>query len=188
MSSRRTFVLTGLAGLLAGATVRRAGAAQPFPNDPVAIVNAIYARAARGKGDGGGTFMIEDGRQGKISVQIAGGFVGPGRCQHAEGRCPADRFRSRHQLARAGREIVQGRGGEAGDRQGGRDGYHHRPDAARQARDNTIRYNFVREDGKWNSMTSAAPSTAKPGRSAPSSASSLRNWPDQIRNSWKQMK
>ena len=29
-------------------------------NDPGAIVNAIYARAAKGKGDGGGAFIIEN--------------------------------------------------------------------------------------------------------------------------------
>ena len=59
MVSRRTFLLTGLAGLLAGAASRPARAAQTFQNEPVAILNAIYARAARGKGDGGGAFIIE---------------------------------------------------------------------------------------------------------------------------------
>ena len=60
MIARRTLILTGLTGLLAGATARRGQAAQPSPSDPVAIINAIYARAAKGKGDGGGTFIIED--------------------------------------------------------------------------------------------------------------------------------
>jgi hypothetical protein len=55
---RRALILTGAAGLLAGAVSRRAGAATPAPNDPVAIVNAIYARAA--KGDGGGAFIVEN--------------------------------------------------------------------------------------------------------------------------------
>ena len=36
------------------------GAAPPSPNDPVAIVTAIYTRAAKGKGDGGGGFVIEN--------------------------------------------------------------------------------------------------------------------------------
>ena len=39
---------------------RFARAAPPSANDPVAIVNAIYARAAKGKGDGGGAFVIEN--------------------------------------------------------------------------------------------------------------------------------
>jgi hypothetical protein len=42
---------------------RRLGAPSPTPptaNDPVAIINAIYARVAKGKGDGGGGFVIEN--------------------------------------------------------------------------------------------------------------------------------
>jgi hypothetical protein len=61
MITRRNFVLTGL---LAGAIAPRARAAQPSPapaqNDPVAILTAIYTRAARGKGTSGGGFVIED--------------------------------------------------------------------------------------------------------------------------------
>ena len=60
MITRRSLLLTGTTGLLAGAIARRAGAAPSSPNDPVAIITAIYARAARGKGDGGGTFVIEN--------------------------------------------------------------------------------------------------------------------------------
>src|SRR6202163_2011606 len=57
MITRRKFTLTGTAGLLAGAIAPCAFATSP--DDPVAIVNAIYARAAKGKGDGGGAFIIE---------------------------------------------------------------------------------------------------------------------------------
>ena len=60
MISRRTLLLTGLAGLLAGAAPRLARAAPPSPSDPLAIINAIYARAAKGKGDSGGAFIIEN--------------------------------------------------------------------------------------------------------------------------------
>jgi Protein of unknown function (DUF3828) len=60
MMSRRALILNGMAGLWAGAMSRPALAAGPSPNDPVAIVNAIYARAAKGKGNGGGGFVIED--------------------------------------------------------------------------------------------------------------------------------
>ncbi len=60
MISRRTLLLTGTAGLSAAALSRFAGAAPPLANDPVAIVNAVYARAAKGKGDGGGAFIIEN--------------------------------------------------------------------------------------------------------------------------------
>jgi hypothetical protein len=60
MITRRTLLLTGAAGLSATARSRFARAAPPLANDPVAIVKAIYARAARGKGDGGGAFVIEN--------------------------------------------------------------------------------------------------------------------------------
>jgi hypothetical protein len=63
MITRRALFLTGMTGmtaLLAGDLSRGAAAAPPSPNDPAAIVNAIYARAARGKGDGGGGFIIEN--------------------------------------------------------------------------------------------------------------------------------
>jgi hypothetical protein len=59
MITRRLLLLTGTTGLLAGAITQRADAAQPTQNDPVAIINAIYTRAAKSKGDGGGGFVIE---------------------------------------------------------------------------------------------------------------------------------
>src|SRR5882724_10416616 len=60
MITRRTLVLTGLSCWLVGAAIGHAQAAQPSPADPVAIINAIYARAAKGKGKGGGAFIIEN--------------------------------------------------------------------------------------------------------------------------------
>ena len=57
MITRRAFVLTAAAGLLAAAS-RPALADPASPNDPRSIVNDIYTRAARGKGDGGGGFLI----------------------------------------------------------------------------------------------------------------------------------
>jgi hypothetical protein len=58
MTTRRALVLTGVTGLLA-ALSPSAFAVPPTSNDPVAIVNAIYARAAKGKGDGGGGFLVD---------------------------------------------------------------------------------------------------------------------------------
>ncbi len=61
MIPRRALILTGMTGLLAAAFSRTALAAPPVSaNDPVAIVKGIYARAAKGKGDGGGAFIIEN--------------------------------------------------------------------------------------------------------------------------------
>ena len=56
MVTRRKLILSGAAGLLAAILPRAALAA---PDDPVGIVTAIYTRAAKGKGDGGGGFVIE---------------------------------------------------------------------------------------------------------------------------------
>jgi Protein of unknown function (DUF3828) len=58
MLTRRMLVLTGLIGILAASDPRSARAEPPAANDPVAIVTAIYTRAA--KGDGGGGFVIEN--------------------------------------------------------------------------------------------------------------------------------
>ena len=59
MVSRRQLIFLATAGLFAAAS-RRALAAPPAASDPVAIVTAIYTRAAKGKGDGGGAFVIEN--------------------------------------------------------------------------------------------------------------------------------
>jgi hypothetical protein len=58
MITRRAVVFTGATSLLA-AVSPGAFAAPPTPGNPVAIVNAIYARAAKGKGDGGGGFLVD---------------------------------------------------------------------------------------------------------------------------------
>jgi hypothetical protein len=54
MLTRRSFVAASLF-----ATLNAAAAQAPSANDPVAILTAIYTRAAKGKGDGGGAFIIE---------------------------------------------------------------------------------------------------------------------------------
>src|ERR1700688_1958837 len=60
MLTRRTFALASLIGILAANDRRSARAEPPPASDPVAIVTAIYIRAAKGKGDGGGGFVIEN--------------------------------------------------------------------------------------------------------------------------------
>ena len=57
MVTRRKLILFGATGLLAATMPRVALTA---PDDPVGIVTAIYTRAAKGKGDGGGGFVIEN--------------------------------------------------------------------------------------------------------------------------------
>ena len=60
MVSRRALIVSGAAGLLAAASSRLAVAAPHSPADPAGIVTAIYTRATKGKGDGGGAFIIEN--------------------------------------------------------------------------------------------------------------------------------
>ncbi len=57
MITRRHLVLTGI---LIATKAPLARAEPVSTDDPVAIVNAIYTRAAKGKGDGGGGFIIEN--------------------------------------------------------------------------------------------------------------------------------
>jgi len=57
MVTRRKLILSGATGLLAATLPRAALAA---PGDPAGILTAIYTRVAKGKGDGGGTFVIEN--------------------------------------------------------------------------------------------------------------------------------
>jgi hypothetical protein len=60
MITRRALISICLASLFGGATARAAFAEPASASDPVAIVTAIYTRAAKGKGDGGGSFVIEN--------------------------------------------------------------------------------------------------------------------------------
>ena len=60
MLTRRNLLLTSLTGLLVATEFGRTHAQSPAPNDPVAIITAIYARVAKGKGDGGGGFVVEN--------------------------------------------------------------------------------------------------------------------------------
>ena len=59
MITRRALISTAMTGLLTSAMARPALAEPPSP-DPVAILTAIYTRAAKGKGDSGGAFVIEN--------------------------------------------------------------------------------------------------------------------------------
>jgi hypothetical protein len=55
MVTRRKLILSGATALLATVLPRHAAAA----DDPAGILTAIYTRIAKGKGDGGGTFVIQ---------------------------------------------------------------------------------------------------------------------------------
>ena len=151
MITRRTLLLTGTAGLSAAALSRFARAAPTLANDPVAIVNAIYARAAKGKGDGGGAFIIENKAAkarylskalvalwAKADAHTPKGDVGPIDFDPVTNSQEPDvkSFKVVVEKLDADKAVVAvtiaGRG---------------TPRA--KAADNLIRYNFVRDDGKW---------------------------------------
>lgn len=73
MITRRSLVLAGAAAVLTRLPQGSALAAPPVPTDPLAIVNAIYVRAAKGKGDGGGGFVTnsKEARAKNLSKSLA---------------------------------------------------------------------------------------------------------------------
>jgi hypothetical protein len=148
MIDRRALILTGIAGLLAGSVSR---AAPPSPDDPVAIVNAIYTRAAKGKGDGGGGFVTENkpakakylskaliALWAKADAHTPKGDVGPVDFDPVTNSQDPDvkSFQLATEKLEADKAVIAvtlaGR----------------RAPRAKPA-DNTIRYNFVRDDGQW---------------------------------------
>ena len=60
MLTRRGLLLASLAGFSPAAEFCSARAQSPAFGDPVAMITAIYSRVAKGKGDGGGGFVIEN--------------------------------------------------------------------------------------------------------------------------------
>jgi hypothetical protein len=146
MITRRALTLTGVAAF----------AVSPFalaapPSDPVAIVNAIYARAARGKGDGGGAFIIENKAAkarylskalvalwAKADAHTPKGDVGPVDFDPVTNSQEPDvkSFSVAAEKLEADKAVVAVTiAGHGAGRQ--------------KAADNTIRYNFVRDGGEW---------------------------------------
>ena len=150
MITRRSLLVTGMTGLLAGAITHRAGAAQPSQNDPVEIINAIYTRAAKGKGDGGGAFIIENKAAkakylsrslvtlwAKADANTPKGDVGPIDFDPVTNSQEPDvkSFKVVAEKLEADKAVIAvtitGRTARA------------------KPADEIVRYNFVRDDGKW---------------------------------------
>ena len=149
MITRRAIFSGCVAVALAGALSRRTLAASP--DDPVAIVNAIYARAAKGKGDGGGGFIIENKAAkakylskalvalwAKADAHTPKGDVGPVDFDPVTNSQEPDvkSFTVVTEKLEADRAVIAvtivGRGA-----------------ARAHSVDNTIRYSFVGDDGLW---------------------------------------
>jgi hypothetical protein len=151
MISRRRIVLTCAVGLLAAAPIHPALAAPPSAGDPLALVNAIYARAAKGKGDGGGAFIIESKAAktkylskalvalwAKADAHTPKGDVGPVDFDPVTNSQEPDveSFKAVAETLDADKAMIAVT--IAG----------HGAPRAKPA-DNTIRYNFVRDGGQW---------------------------------------
>jgi hypothetical protein len=148
MITRRKLVLLGATVLVVAGPAQAAPAA---PSDPVAIVNAIYARAAKGKGDGGGGFVIETKAAkakylSKSLIRLwadadghtAKGDVGPIDFDPVTNSQDPDvkSFKVVTEKLEADKAVI------AVTITG------HRVPAP-QPEDQLIRYNFVRDDGQW---------------------------------------
>ena len=149
MVTRRKLILSGATGLLA-ATLQRAALAAP--DDPVGIVTAIYTRAAKGKGDGGGGFVIENQAAkakylskslvalwAKAVARTPKGDVGPIDFDPVTNSQDPDvkSFRLAAEQQGAGKATVAVTIES------------HQREARANAADKTIRYDFVQEAGQW---------------------------------------
>jgi len=161
MITRRALALTGTAALLASAVSR---AAPPSTNDPVAIVNAIYARAAKGKGDGGGAFVTENKAAkakylskalaalwAKADAHTPKGDVGPVDFDPVTNSQEPD-VKSYNVVA----EKLEGDKAAIAVTISGRGAPREKPI------DNTIHYLFVRDDGIWKIDDIAGASDGEP--------------------------
>ena len=100
MITRRSLLRPPRPARFAGAIAHRAGAAQPSPNDPASIITAIYTRAAKGKGDGGGAFIIEnDAAKAKYLSKSLVALWARADAHTPKGDVGPIDFRSRHQFA-----------------------------------------------------------------------------------------
>jgi hypothetical protein len=148
MIARRTLILSGAATVLTAILPPHAHAA----DDPTAILTAIYTRVTKGKGDGGGTFVIENkaARAKYLSNSLAmlwnkadartrrgdGGPVGFDPVTNSQDPdVKSFKVAAEKQAADKATMAVTI---EA-----------HQRDARANAADKTVRYDFVLEGGQW---------------------------------------
>jgi hypothetical protein len=149
MITRRA-IFSGCATVVLAAALSRP-AAPSAPNDPVAIVTAIYTRAAKGNGDGGGAFVIENKAAkanylskslvalwAKADAHTPKGDVGPVDFDPVTNSQEPDvkSFTVTMEKREADKAIIAVTLASRG------------APRAKPA-DNTIRYNFVHDDGQW---------------------------------------
>ena len=148
MISRRNLIVSGAAAVLASAMPSYARAA----DDPTGILTAVYTRVAKGKGDGGGTFVIENKAAkakylskslialwAKADARTKKGDVGPVDFDPVTNSQDPDvkSFKVAAEKQEADKATVAVTTES------------HQRDARANAADKTIRYDFVNEAGQW---------------------------------------
>lgn len=150
MNTRRKLILSGMAGLLAAGLPGRALAAPPTADDHAAIVTAIYARAAKGKGDAGGDFLIEKASRTKYLSKSLTALWAKADARTRKGDVGPVDFdpvtNSQDPDVKSVKVVVEKAELEKATIAATIEG--HRGPRARPA-DQTIRYDFIREAGQW---------------------------------------
>jgi uncharacterized protein DUF3828 len=147
MVTRRKLILSGTAALLAAFLPRHAGAV----DDPVGILTAIYTRVAKGKGDSGGTFVIQKASRAKY---LSSGLVALWAKADARTRKgdsgPVDFDPVTNSQDPDVKSFKVAMGKQEPDKatvavtiEG------HQQEARTKETDKTIRYDLVREAGQW---------------------------------------
>jgi hypothetical protein len=148
MVSRRELILSAAAALLAPVLPRHAAAA----DDPAGILTAIYTRVAKGKGDGGGTFVIQTkaSRTKYLSNALVALWAkADARTRKGDGG-PVDFdpvTNSQDPDVKSFKVVAEKQGADKATIAVTIES--HQREARANPADNTIRYDFVREAGQW---------------------------------------
>ena len=148
MVTRRKLILSAAAALLAPVLPRHAAAA----DDPAGILTAIYTRVAKGKGDGGGTFVIQTkaNRTKYLSNALVALWAkADARTRKGDGG-PVDFdpvTNSQDPDVKSFKVVAEKQGADKATIAVTIES--HQREARANPADNTIRYDFVREAGQW---------------------------------------
>jgi len=148
MVTRRKLILSAAASLLAPVLPRHAAAA----DDPAGILTAIYTRVAKGKGDGGGTFVIQTkaSRAKYLSNALVALWAkADARTRKGDGG-PVDFdpvTNSQDPDVKSFKVVAEKQGADKATIAVTIES--HQREARANPADNTIRYDFVHEAGHW---------------------------------------
>jgi hypothetical protein len=147
MVTRRALILSGAAVLLASILPRHAGAA----DDPAGILTAIYTRAAKGKGDGGGTFVIQKAARTKYLSNALVALWAKADARTKKGDSGPVDFdpvtNSQDPDVKSFKVAAEKQGADKATIAVTIES--HQREARTNAADKTIRYDFVQEAGQW---------------------------------------